>query len=160
MGLFTVKVTGISTGASAGSYITILGLKLANTTGHRARLRRLVIGGGGGAAQDIQVDVKFDRTDNTGDGTSTSVATTTILAHDQLGVASNIAAIGKNYSAEPTTYAGDAGAGGSFNSRGTLVLEWASGQGPGWGLNQTLGLLATPGANTATTLSVDLTWEE
>jgi hypothetical protein len=52
---------------------TILALKFVPTrTGHQGRLRRLIIGGAGGAAQDVQVSLKLDRTSNTTDGTSTS----------------------------------------------------------------------------------------
>lgn len=157
---YSVKVDGISTGAVANTYKTVLGLKLANTTGHKARLRRLVVGGGGGAAQDLQVSVKIDRTGNTTDGTSTSVNVATILQHEADSVASNINAIGKNYTAEPTTLAGDAGAGGSLNTRGALVLEWPEGKGPEWGINQTLCILAAPGAATAATLDIGVEWDE
>lgn len=160
MAIFSINIPSISTGATANAFITIAGLKLANTAGHRAKLRKLMIGGSGGAAQDIQVNFKIDRTDNSADGTSTAVATTLIFAHDQDGGASNMAAIGKNYSGEPTTYAGDTGSGGAVNSRGSVLLEWPSGQGPSWGKNQTLGILAAPGANTATTLALMLEWEE
>lgn len=160
MKLYSVKVSSIATGSSANTFTTILAMKMANTTGHVARLRSLVIGGGGGAPQDLQVDIKFDRTGNTTDGTSTSVNVATILAHETDSVASNVNAIGKTFTVEPTTFLGDAGAGGSLNTRGTLVREWPSGEGPKWGSNQTLCLLAAPGSASAANLSVDLTWEE
>lgn len=157
---YSVKVDGISTGSSANTYKTILGIKMAATTGHNCRLTRVTIGGAGGAAQDVQVSFKFDRTNNATDGTSTAVATTVILAHESDSVASNVNAIGKNYSAEPTTFLGDAGAGGALNSRGAIALEWPEGKGPKWGNGQTLCLLAAPGAATATTLDVCLEWDE
>ncbi len=157
---FSVKVDGISTSASANTYKTILGLKMASTTGHKARLRRLTVGGGGGAAQDLQVSVKIDRTTNATDGTSTSVNVATILQHEADSVASNVNAIGKNYTVEPTVLAGDAGAGGSLNTRGALVLEWQRGEGPEWGITQTLCILAAPGAATAATLDVGVEWDE
>ena len=38
---FKLKVEGLATGATANAFITLLGLKFANTTGHRGRLRKL-----------------------------------------------------------------------------------------------------------------------
>lgn len=157
---FSVKSGTITTSASANTFITLLGLKMANTTGHMARLRRMVVAGAGAAAQDLQVTVKLDRTGNTTDGTSTSVNVATIMQADPLSVASNVNAIGKTYSAEPTTFNGDAGYGGSFNTRGTLVLEWARGEGPVWGKNETLCILGAPGSATAATLDISLEWDE
>lgn len=160
MGLYSVYIPGITTGSSANTFITVAGLKMANTVGHRCWLTRLVIGGAGAAVQDVQVSVKIDRTGNTTDGTSTSVNVNTIVKADANDIASRVNAIGKNYSVEPTTYDGTAGFGGSFNSRGTLVLEWAPRLGPLWGINQTLGILAAPGAATATSLNLHLEWFE
>jgi hypothetical protein len=41
-----------------------------------------------------------------------------------------------------------------------LVLEWPEGKGPVWGKNETLCLLAAPGAATAATLDVCVEWDE
>lgn len=160
MALYSVWVPAIATGASANAFITLLGLKMANTAGHICYLRRLVVAGGGAAAQDINVSIKLDRTDNTGDGTSTSVNVNTILSANSLQIASRVNAIGKNYSGEPTTYSGGIGFGGALNSRGILILEWPRLDGPQWGKNQTLGILGAPGAATATNLNISVEWEE
>ena len=119
-----LNVAAIATGATANAFITLLGLKLANTAGHRARLRRLIVGGGGGAAQDVQVSLRLRRTSNAGAGTATAVNVDTIGQADAGSVASRIAAIGKNYSAEPTTYETASLGLAAINSRATLVMEW------------------------------------
>lgn len=157
---FSVNVLALATSASANTYATLLALKFANTTGHRARLRRLVLGGAGGAPEDLQVSFRLRRSNNTGDGTSTAVNVNTIAKADAGSVASNVAAIGKNHTVEPTDYENGALAGGSFNSRGTMVLEWAPGEGPLWGPNQALGLEAASGEADSAALQATLEWEE
>jgi hypothetical protein len=159
MAIYGIKVDGITTGSTANTYKTLLALKMANTAGHVARLRKVIIAGGGGAAQDVQVDVKIDRTDISTDGTSTSVNVNTIQSHDPLQRTSAVDAIGKNFSAEPTAFAGTP-IGAALNSRGTLALEWPSGCGPLWGKAQALAILGAPGVATATTLSIAVEWEE
>ncbi len=157
---FKLRVDGLSTGAVANTFLTALAVKFANTTGHRARLRSLAIGGTGGAPQDIQVSARLRRTGNTSDGTSTAVATTYVTKADPNSIASNVTAIGKNYTVEPTTYEPGSLGLGSFNARNTIIKEWALDQAPVWGPNQTLGLEVAPGSATATTLEVTLEWEE
>lgn len=157
---YALKVGGLATGATANAFITLLGLKFANTTGHRGRLRKLVIGGGGGAPQDVQVSLLLQRTNNAADGTSTAVNANTIGKADPAQIASNVAAIGKNYSAEPTTFETQTLGVGSLNARGTICLEWGPDDAPRWGPNQTLCLLAAPGAATATNLEVAAEWDE
>jgi hypothetical protein len=157
---YKLNVAGITTGAAANTFITLLGLKLADTTGHRARLRKLVVGGGGGAAQDIQVSLRLRRTDNTTDGTSTAVNVNTIGQADPNSVASRIAAIGKNYSAEPTAFETATLGLAAINSRATLVQEWGPDEAPVWGQNQTLALEGAPGTAAAVTLEITAEWEE
>ena len=160
MALYSVWIPAISTGSSANAFITLAGLKMANTLGHRCWLRRLTVAGAGGATQDVNVSIKIDRTGNAGDGTSTSVNLTTISKGDPNSIASRVNLIGKNYTVEPTTLDGTAGFGGALNSRGILILEWVRYDGPMWGINQTLCILGAPGAATATTLNLGLEWEE
>jgi len=160
MAIFHCKVEGLVTGASANTFKTILGLKFADTLGHRARLRKLVIGGGGGAPKDKQVSLRLRKTDITTDGTSTAVNVNTIGKSDPTSVASNIAAIGKNYSAEPTTMGTDTLGGGAMNDRGGLVLEWPGDDAPVWGKKECLCLEAAPGEAVAVNLEAYVCWEE
>ena len=157
---YSLQVAALATSASANAFITMLGLKLANTSGHRARLRKLVVGGGSVAPQDLQVGVRVRRTDNTGDGTSTAVNVNTIASADANQIASRVSAIGKTYTAEPTAYENGVLAGGSLNTRGTLVLEFSADEAPVWGPNKTLGIEAAPGSASAATLDITVEWEE
>lgn len=160
MPIYHCKVEGLTTGTTVGTFKTLVGLKLADTAGHRARLRRLILAGGGSAAQDIQVSARIAKTDNTTDGTSTSVNTNTIGQSDDNDIASNVSAIGKNYSVEPTTIGTGLLGGGSFNTRGGLVLEWNHDEAPIWGKNETLLIQGSPGETTAANLEAYVEWEE
>jgi len=159
MPIFSMKVN-VTTGSSAGTYKTMLGLKMANTLGNIARLRKLIVGGAGEAAADVNISVKLDRTNNLADGTSTSFNVANIFKNDPKSVASMVNAIGSTYTVEPTTYDGAVGNLGSFNSRGTIVIEWQRLEGPLWGINQTLGILLAPGAASATKVDLGVEWEE
>jgi hypothetical protein len=160
MATYGLNVLSATTGATANTFITLLGLKMANTVGHRCRLRSLIVGGAGGASQDLMVSLKIGVTDNTGDGTSTAVNVNTIGKHDANAIASNVNAIGKNYSAEPTTVGTGLMGGISVNTRGTVVKEWGPLEAIKWGPNQSLVILGAPGASTAATLDISLEWEE
>lgn len=159
MARYSLTLNSLLTGTTANTLITIAGLKFANTAGHRGWLRRMVIGGSGVAAQDLQCVVRIDRTGNTTDGTATSVLSS-IMQADANSIASRVTAAGSQYTVEPTTYAGLLGFGGFFNTRSTLVLEW----GPGellWGSNQTLGIKAAMCTGVAAAgLGLSLEWDE
>ena len=160
MSQLKLRAGSLVTGSTANAFITLLGLKLPAGTGNRARLRKLVVGGGGVAPQDVQVSLRLRRTNNTTDGTSTPLNVNTIGKADPNALASVMAAVGTNYSAEPTTYETGTLGIGALNSRGTLVMEWGPDEAPIWGPSQTLGLEAAPGSATATTLDVMAEWEE
>lgn len=157
MGVFSVQVDAVVGGSVAGTFKSMLGLKLANTAGHVARLRRLVIGGAGEAPQDQSLSIRVVRSDNTTDGTGDAV--TDIGKADPDSVDSNVT-IKKAYSVEPTTIDVAALAGGSVNARGALTLDFAPGDGPKWGKDATLLIQVAPGTATAITMNVTATWEE
>jgi hypothetical protein len=157
---YKLRVGGITTGSTANEFITVLGMKLPNTVGYRARLRKLTIGGAGAAAQDVQTSFRLRRTNNTSDGTSTAVNVNTIGKADPNSRDSFVSAIGKNYSAEPTTFENGTLGVAPINSRNTLVMEWDPETAPKWGPNHTLCLEAAPGAASAVSLDVVAEWEE
>ena len=160
MGQYSLGVQ-VVTGAAANTFITLLGLKLANTAGHRGRLKRLIIGGAGEAAKDVNVSIKIRRTDNSADGTSTAVNVNTIASKVSEQIASIVNAAGKNYSAEPTAKENGELARFSLNGRSTVILGPADfGTEPRWGKNQTLCIEGAPGEASAVTLDVGLEWEE
>ena len=161
MAAYSVHVANIQTGATAGTFASLLGLKFANTAGHRGRLRKLIVGGGSGAPQDLQVGIRVRRTDNTTDGTSTSVNVNTIGTNDSNAIGSNVSAIGKTYTVEPTTFENGTLGGGSFNTRGALLLEWGPQEAKVWGKNETLVIEGTIGnGTTAANLDITIEWEE
>jgi len=162
MSVFSVEIPQVATAAVANAFTTLVGLKFANTAGHRARLRRLVISGGGGAPQDEQVAIRLTRADNTGAGTATPVDLDTIQKNDPDSVASNVAAIGKTYTAEPTTKGTDLGGVGGLNARGILIRDWSNdpGNAPKWIKNTTLCIDGAPGQAVAVNLTIAVEWEE
>ena len=165
MASYNLNVPVCATRADATNFTTILGLKFANTAGHRGKLRRLVVGGDDTTVGDEQVAIAVQRTDNTGDGTSTSVNVNTIGKADSLAIASNVVAIGKSYNnggaaAEPTTMESGVVAGGVINERGTLVLDWAGDERPIWGKDQTLCIRARPKVAGILNLNVTVEWDE
>jgi hypothetical protein len=160
MGQYSIGVQ-VTTGAVANTFKTLLGFKLANTAGHRARLKRLIIGGAGQAAQDVNVSIHLHRTDNSADGTSTAVNVNTIASKVSEQIASIVNAIGKNYSAEPTTMEAGNLLPFSLNGRSTIVLGPADfGTEVIWGKNQTLCIEGAPGEALAVILDVGVEWEE
>lgn len=162
MPVFSVHVPQVATGAVANTFTTLLGIKMANTLGHRARLRKLLIAGGGGAPQDEQVAIRLTRTDNTAAGTNTAVNVNTIQKADPASIASNVNAIGKTYTAEPTTKGTDLGSGGGLNARGVLQLDWTNdmANAPKIPSNTTLCIEGAPGQAVAVNLSMMAEWEE
>lgn len=160
MPFFCTTVDGLETGATANTYKTILSLKMGATAGHRARLRRLVVTGGGGAPQDLQASIRLRRSNNTTDGTSTAVSTDTIGKKESASVASNVAAIGKNFSAEPTAIENGILDGASLNCRVGVVLEWNEDNAPVWINNQALLIQAAPGEASTARLQASPEWEE
>ena len=156
MAHFSATAYDVATGAVVDTFTTLMSLKAANTTGHRARLRKLTVGGAGQIAQDIQAALRLLRSDNTGDGTATSVTPT---KKDADSLAANITAA-KAHSAEPTTMDTTYVWEGSINSRGTLVMEWDAADAPVIQKNTALNLQGSPGTTTAVTLNITMEWEE
>lgn len=156
MGRFSVIALEVATGAVVGTYKSILGLKAANTVGHRGKVRRLSVGFGGEAAQDVNVSLRLTKTDNNSDGTSTAV---TAKRKDESGMVVSVMTGGKNYTVEPdnvdSQHLWECG----LNSRGSLVIDWGE-DGPVWGENETLLLQATPGAAAAVKMTATLEWDE
>ena len=153
---FSATAYDVPTPAVVDTFATLMSLKAANTTGHRARLRSLSVAGAGQTAQDIQATLRLIRSNNDGDGTSSTVTPT---KKDADSVAANITAE-KAHSGEPTTMEGTYIWESALNSRGTLIKEWEADDAPVIQKNSALNLQGTPGAATAVTLNVTMEWEE
>lgn len=157
MSRYAVSDYDIPSGAVVDTFKTIAALKTANTAGHRGRLRKVTIGGAGQTPQDIQMALRISKTDNTADGTGDNALTVAKL--DAADIASVMTAK-SDYSVEPTTVSATPFLETGFNARGTPVFEWAPGEGPLWGINETLVLQVAPGEATAVPLAFSLEWDE
>ena len=162
MPIFSNTIPQVATAAAANAFTTLVGIKFADTLGHRARLRKLIIAGGGGAPQDEQVAIKITKSDLSADGTSTAVNVNLIGKQDPLSVASNVAAIGKTFTVEPTAKGTTIHAAGGLNARGVLVRDWTNDPAgaPAWGQGETLCIEGAPGQAAAVNLTVAVEWEE
>ncbi len=158
--IYSVKFDALVTGSTANTYKTLIALIMPNTAGCIGRLRKVVMGPGGAAPEDLSVDIKIGITDSGGAGTPGSTPNVnTIQSHEQDQRASVVSGLGINYSGEPSTF--QTGAGGfSMNSRATFSQEWPEGKGPKWGKNQTLCIKGAPGTSAAVHLSGTIEWEE
>lgn len=158
------ELTGPTTLGTA-NYLTTLGLKFANTTGHRGRIKRILLSGfpSGASPQDLQILAKAVVFDNTAAGTFTTVNVSNIAKHDPASIASNVLAIGKEYSIEPTTAKRIVGEG-AYNGRSfipLIILPLDDQSGPIWGMNETLGIMvAMNSGSTAPEVTVTLDWQE
>ena len=150
------------TSATEDTITTLASLELADTLGHRARLRRVIVGAGGqtDSPVDQALKIQLRRSDTTGAGTSTSVNVNTIFKFDPLSIASKVSAVGVTYTAEPTTIDTEIGSGAGFNSRGQLVLAWEDGKGPIWIRDTTLLVQGEQSDATAVELTIYVEWEE
>jgi len=146
------------TGAVADDYTTMIGLKAVNTVGHRGRLLQLIIGPADDTPQDLNLGVRVNKTDNTADGTATSVASANIPKADDHARNSIMTAY-HTYTVEPTTYGTYPLYQTNINRRGGIIQTWDR-DGPTWGPNETLGILLAPRTAAAARVSITLVWEE
>lgn len=152
---YSVTALEVASGATAGTFKTILGVKFPAAS--RQRLRALAVGPGGEAAQDINVSIRVTTADQTGDGTSTAV---TVKQKDAQARATSASAAGKNFTAEPTNVAATHHLEVGLNSRGSLIKEWNPEEAPVIPASTTVIVQVTPGTATAVKMSYTLEWEE
>lgn len=161
MSRYKVVANDIATAAVADTFRTILALIVANTTGHRLRLRSLTIACSDGTPQDQQIAVRVNRTSNAGAGTpATSLATTDIPKVDSTSRAP-LSTAGIDYSGgEPTTYETNPLFQTEFNDRGGFSKEWTPEDAPRANQNQTLGILCAPRAAAASRVTITAEFED
>jgi len=153
---YVVTCEDKATGAVADTYKTFVGVKAANTTGYRLRLRSLFVGPTVDSPVDRNVGVKVARTNNAADGTGT--AQTPEPKSNQLRASVMTAKV--DYSAEPTTYDTPPLWAAGMNLRGAILKEWAPEDAPCVGPNETLGVLIAPRSANAERLTVAVEYEE
>lgn len=162
MPTYTLAFSNIDTGGTADAYKTIAALIASATAGYKARLRRLVVTPADDSPADANINVRINRIDDVsagGAGTATAVTAANMgrpLSDQRDGVITGA----RNYTAEPTAYNTEPLWQASFNSRGGLTYEWGIDDAPVINNDQLLGLLASPTASAARTLSGCMTFEE
>ena len=162
MPAFSLTAIDVATPAVVETYETAIALKYADTAGHRGRVRAITIAPGNAyTPRDTGVSVKLTRSSNAGDGTAANDILADIVKKDPASIASNVAAAGSEYSAEPTTYEKPIFVD-TFNDRGSLRKEWHDpAEMPVWGKNQSLGILTTIDvAGIAVQLVITVEWDE
>ena len=162
MPVYTLPFSNVDTGATADTYKTIAAIIAGATAGHKARLRRLVITPADDSPADANVNVRINRIDDVSAGSAgtTTAVSAANMARPISDQRDGVITGGRNYTAEPTAYVTEPVWQASFNSRGGLTYEWGLDDAPVINNDQLLGLLASPTASAARTLSGSLTFEE
>lgn len=122
---FSLPFEDVATGAVADVFKTLAALIVADTQGHRCRVRGLHVGPSDDTALDFNIAVRLSRILDVSAGsagTSTPVTTALMPKHDP-GSVDSLVSGGLNFTGEPSTYeARDLYVNG-FNMRGGLINE-------------------------------------
>jgi hypothetical protein len=156
---YSLPFNNISTGAVADTFKSIAALIVANTVGHRARIRKLTVGFADDAPADRNVSIRLHRTNNATAGTAGSTITTAAMPKKDSNSIDSLMSAGLNYSAEPTTFETHPVWQDELNDRNGLVVEWDEEQAPKVTQNQTMGFTAAPRAAFASILSGTVEFE-
>jgi hypothetical protein len=156
---FVVPFDNVATGAAADTYKTMAAIRVADTAGHRVRLRALHVGPADDAPVDKCLAIKISRVaDVSAGGAGTSTAVTP--AKKDVASTAALASAGKNYTVEPTTYETEALWQGAINSRGAISMVWSADDAPVVGQDALVGVLMAPRDAAAVTVSGSLEFEE
>lgn len=157
---YAITFTDLASGSAADTFKTLLTLILANTAGHRFRVRSLQVGPADDAPADLNVAVRLARTDNSGAASGGSGVTAANIAKKDSLSRDTVATAHRGPTAEPTAYETEAAYQMDFNIRSGLMKEWTELDAPVVNRNQTLGLLAAPRTAAAIRLSGTIEYEE
>ena len=157
---YSLTIEDVATGADADTFTTMLALKAANTTGHRGKLRRLVVGPSDDTPADLNLSVQVNKTGNTANGTGTDNVASANLPKADPAQRNSIMTGYYSYDTEPTTYDTEAPWRMDFNRRGGLIENWTHEEAPSWGPDETLGILLAPRTAAAARVTITLIWEE
>lgn len=156
---YTVPAADVATTGSADTFKTIAAILVADTAGHRARLRRLTIGFADNTPADAQVSFQVKRIlDVSAGGAGTSTAVTPGKVDP--GTPASLVSAGKNFTVEPTAYETDPLWTDDLNTRGGVVIEWNEDDAPRVTQDMLLGVLAAPRAAAAQQVTVTMEVEQ
>jgi len=156
---YSLPFENISTSAVADTDKTIAALIVANTAGHRARIRKLTVGFADDAPADRNVNITLHRTNNATAGTAGSPITAANMPKKDTGTIDSLMTGGLNYSVEPTTFDANPVWAEELNDRNGLIVEWDEEQAPKVIQNQTFCLRAAPRAAFASILTGTIEFE-
>lgn len=157
---YKVVASDVVSGAVADTFKTLMALIVANTAGHRLRLRSLSVGPSDDTPLDLPVAVRVNRTNNAAAGTVGSSQTTAQVAKTDPDSRDALSTVGLSYSAEPTTYEAYPQFQMDFNLRGGFIKEWSAEDAPRAKQNQTLGILVAPRTAAAVRVTISAEFED
>jgi len=112
------------TSAVADDYETAISIIVADTAGHRVRLRSLQVGQSDDSPTDENYSVRITRADRTGDGTAGSTIAAANVPKVDPSSLDCIATVGLAYTVEPSTLDTEESWAIECNSRGGFIKEW------------------------------------
>lgn len=122
---FSLPFEDIQTGNVADAYKTVAALTVADTLGHRCRVRGIHAFASDDTPQDHNIAVRLERIADLsggGAGSSTAVTGADMPKHDP-GSVDSIITGGRTYTGEPSTFEPEPLYVGGFNMRGGLINE-------------------------------------
>lgn len=122
---YSLPFQDVVTSAVADTFETVAALIVADTVGHRCRVRGFHIGPSDDTALDFNLAVRLSRILDVsagGAGTSTPVTTALMPKHDP-GSVDSLVSGGHTFTGEPTVYEANDLYVGGFNMRGGLINE-------------------------------------
>jgi len=159
--MYSMVFDDLATGTTADVFKTAASLIVADTVGHRCRLRSLNIGPSDDVPADQNITVKVSRIADVSAGTAgTKTAVTTAnMAKKDPGSVDSLVSGGVNYTAEPTTYENESLFTQDMNARGGFLKEWSAKTAPIFTQDSLCGILVAPRATTAVRFSGSLEFE-
>lgn len=158
--MYRASFSDIPISSSADTLITVLGIRLPNTTGQKVELRELIIGPSDDSPADANLYVRVNTSDGTGDGTfGTSIAAANVVKCDPDGTDCPCT-VHIQASAEPTTYNTYPAFEVGLNTRGSFGFQFPKGMAPVASADETLGILVGQrGSGTAYRVSGSVCFE-
>ena len=158
MARFGLHEYNLEAGNFAGRCLLVL--KLADTSGHRARLRSLYLCGGWAAADDQQIVTSVELANNAVDATGGADISDQIHKMQADAIATRISSAKSQCAGMPTVVQRVAWQA-VFNGRTPVFREWNNPQtAPIWGPNETLIVTGWVRAGNTIKIQPFLTWEE
>lgn len=158
---YSLIFNDLPTGVVADVFTTLASLIVADTTGHRLRVRSLSIGPADDTPPDVNVAVQLARIADVSAGTAgtkTAVTTGNMAKKDPSNVDSIVSG-GRAYSVEPTTYETEPLYQEDINAHGGFIKEWGVDDAPVAGQDMLIAVIAAPRTAAAVRLSGTIEFE-